>query len=110
MIAGCVTYTSAQIRAITLRRFWIEFEPPLGKHMHPGLTKANCGVTAVDFDDALSLLNHVFPNGLPNIGRVIEDVDVSTLEQGHVLPNMGNVLVRGIWYPLGFSSESRLSY
>jgi hypothetical protein len=28
--------------------------------------------------------------------------DVSHLDAGHVLPNMGNVLGRGVWYPRGF--------
>jgi hypothetical protein len=94
-----------------MRRFWIEFESVLGRHLHPGLTKAGCGVTAFDLDDALTLLGeNVFPDGVPKIGKIVEDVDISTLDQGHVLPNMGNVLVRGIWYPLGFTPASRLSW
>ena len=94
-----------------MRRFWIEFESPLGDHNHPTISRAGCGVTASDLEDALSLLKqHIFPNGVPKIGRLLEDIDVSTLNKGHVLPNMGNVLVRGIWYPLGFTPENRLSY
>jgi hypothetical protein len=94
-----------------MRRFWIEFESPLGEHRHPGLTEAECGVTAFDLEDALSLLRlNVFPNGLPKIGRIVEDVDVSTLDESHVVPNMGNVLVRGVWFPLGFTPDSRLSW
>lgn len=93
-----------------MRRFWIEFEPPLGVHNHPATTLAGCGVTALSVEDALSLLKeHLFPYGLPKIGKLVEDVDISTIDHHHVVPNMGNVLVRGIWYPLGFTSESRLS-
>jgi hypothetical protein len=97
---------------LVVRRFWIEFESPrLGEHGHPAIKMAGCGVTASDLEDALSLLKqHVFPTGLPSIGGLVEDVDVSTLDQGHVLPNMGNVLVRGIWFPVGFTPESRLSF
>ena len=94
-----------------MRRFWIEFESPSGDHNHSWISRAACGVTASDSEDALSLLKeHIFPNGLPKIAILLQDVDVSTLDKGHVLPNMGNVLVRGIWYPLGFTPESRLSY
>jgi len=28
--------------------------------------------------------------------------DASELDQGHVVPNMGNWLRRGVWYPLGY--------
>jgi len=28
-----------------------------------------------------------------------EDVDVRALDGGHVLPNMGDPSVRGVWYP-----------
>ena len=78
-----------------MRRFWIEFEPPLGVHKHPAMTSAGCGVTALSVEDALFLLkHHIFPNGLPEIGKLVEDVDISTIDQRHVVPNMGNVLVR----------------
>jgi hypothetical protein len=32
----------------------------------------------------------------------VEDVDVSTLDRGHVLPNMGSVLVREVGFPFGY--------
>lgn len=34
---------------------------------------------------------------------MIEDVDVSTLDPEHVLPNTGVPAARGIWFPLGHS-------
>ena len=35
--------------------------------------------------------------------REIREVnDVAELDQGHVIPNMGNMLKRGIWFPLGY--------
>ena len=68
-------------------------------------------MTALNEAEALSLMEeHVFLNGLPRITTLIEDVDVSALDEGHVLLNMGNVLVRGIWYPLGITPNTRLSW
>jgi hypothetical protein len=96
-----------------LQRFWFEFDLSdyAQKHNLPAITKGDCGVTALNEADALLLMEeHIFPNGLPRITTLIEDVDVSTLDRGHVLPNMGNVLVRGIWYPLGFTPSTRLSW
>lgn len=86
-----------------LHRFWFEFDlsnednPPAG-------TLLGCGVSAYDYDDAISLLKkRVFNDAeLPKITKEIKDVDVSTLDQNHVLPNMGMVTNRGIWYPLGY--------
>jgi hypothetical protein len=87
-----------------LRRFWFEFSPS------DRLTCLNmgCGVTAFDYDDALYLLkNRVLESqlldleDLPIVSRVVEDVDVSQLDAAHVLPNMGLVTERGVWFPLG---------
>ena len=87
-----------------LRRFWIEFEceEPLAL---PGGVALGCGVTAESFEKALSMVDErVFHQvARPPIRRVIEDVDVSTLDQHHVVPNMGVVVRRGIWFPLGYS-------
>ncbi len=86
---------------MTLHRYWFRFDPktsglPLG-------VRAGCGVTAYDRTDAWSLLSsRVFSGTLPDIVQVIEDVDVSTLDPAHVLPNMGSVFVRGVWFPKGY--------
>jgi hypothetical protein len=63
-----------------------------------------CGVTAYSLDDAKALLNQlVFKDGSwPCVAEVIEDVDVSTLERGHVIPNMEPPVWRGVWYPKGY--------
>jgi hypothetical protein len=39
---------------------------------------------------------------MPAVVQVVENVDVSTLDQKHVLPNIGDVTVRGVWFPLGY--------
>ena len=80
----------------SLKRYWLTFER-LGRP-HP--VNLGCGVTARDYDDALSLVQAAFPElifGAPL--AVVEDVDVSALDEKHIAPNLGNVLVRGISWP-----------
>jgi hypothetical protein len=51
--------------------------------------------------DARSLLDEVFSiHGGRRVARVVQNVDISTLEENHVRPNMGNPVVRGVWFPL----------
>jgi hypothetical protein len=63
-----------------------------------------CGVSAYDYDDALALVGkHVFPGVTPpDPVEVVEDVDVSQLDPGHVLPNMEAPVIRGVWFPQGY--------
>jgi hypothetical protein len=84
----------------TLKRYWFSFEN-LGK---PSALNLGCGVTAYGYDDAINLLRErVFAGKeLPRIVGCNEDLDVSTLDQKHVLPNIGLVTVRGIWFPQGY--------
>ena len=86
-----------------LRRYWIEFVKSKEAILPIGISNG-CGISAYDYDDAIKLLKEkVFVDiELPSIKKIIEDVDVSTLDTGHVLPNMGNVAVRGVWFPLGY--------
>lgn len=59
------------------------------------------GVTGIDRADAEKLLSAALLGGapLPPGADVITDVDVRKLDQGHVLPNMGDPSVRGVWFP-----------
>ncbi len=88
---------------LKLKRFWIEFvysaEHPLPMGMQRG-----CGVSAFHDEDAMHLLKTiVFSSAsLPEIKKITENIVFSTLDKGHVLPNMGDVTVRGVWFPLGF--------
>jgi hypothetical protein len=77
-----------------LTRHWFSFGPS------ERLTR-NAGVTAYSLEDAYSFLrNEVFPERpLPEITEVIENVDVSTLDENHILPNIGSPSFRGVWYP-----------
>ena len=87
-----------------LTRYWIEFDKStddlhqrLGRY---GLTRG-CGVTAYSYADALSMVGNIVLQGdpLPAIVRVIENIDVRTLDQGHVVANMCAVVWRGVWWP-----------
>jgi hypothetical protein len=86
-----------------LTRYWFEFDiepdPP-----YPSWLRKGCGVTAYNYDDAVQLLNErIFTDlPMPDVRQVIEDVDISTLDTAHVLPNMDIPVGRGIWFPRGF--------
>jgi hypothetical protein len=94
-----------------LRRYWIEFDvappnqPPAGAIQHDGdypWWMERCGVTAYSLDDALELVRQQLwkcEATLPPIRKVIEDVDVSTLEDRYVLTHMGPPIWRGVWFP-----------
>ena len=85
-----------------MRRFWFEFDLTDWPD-YPAGTQLGCGVTAYDLDDAMSFVTKVFTGfPAPKVRRVTADIDVSTLDERHILPSMGNVLRRGVWFPLGY--------
>jgi hypothetical protein len=88
---------------MTLHRYWFRFDVALGDPHPPG-TLLGCGVSAYNYDDALSILReHVFKGApLPRVVDAVEDVDVSELDAGEVLPNMGSPVERGVWFPRGY--------
>jgi hypothetical protein len=73
-----------------LRRFWFALSVGLG-----------IGVTARTEAEARELAERVQQQLFPNatITSVVPDIDVSTLDPKHVLPNIGPSGVRGVWYP-----------
>lgn len=76
--------------------YWAKFQPPGG----PSNLNLGVGVTARSEEDARRLLERAFPEAqLVNLTVVS---DASELDQKHVVPNMGNLLARGIWFPVGF--------
>lgn len=83
-----------------LRRFWFKFvNPPEFSPLALG-----CGVTAYDYADASNILKtRVFgEKPVLMIESVIEDIDIQTLDSNDVIPNMGVVVNRGVWFPLGY--------
>lgn len=73
-----------------LRRFWFTLS------VGPGI-----GVTAGSAAEARALAEAARARHTPEaaITGVIPDVDVSTLDAIHVVPNAGPVVVRGVWFP-----------
>lgn len=82
-----------------LHRYWFRF-PTAQTGLPPGVS-LGYGVTAVDLRDAEGLVQQAMFGGeqLPAHAEVTEDIDVADLDAGHVLPNMGDPSVRGVWFP-----------
>jgi hypothetical protein len=85
----------------SLIRFWFEFDPtssPAAK------SSPWWGVTAWTVEDARNLISDSgrFDQALPPVTRLVEDVDLASLDQNHVLRNMAQPNLRGVWYPLRF--------
>lgn len=70
-----------------LRRFWFAIPSSFG-----------FGVTAYSIGDAFFLLES---EGIliDHTVEVIVDIDVSTLDPNHILPNAGPPCFRGVWFP-----------
>jgi hypothetical protein len=86
-----------------LHRYWIKLDPT-------GLpSDLGYGVTAYSEPDALGILRHVVfeDDALPAVVEITPDVDVRTLDQGHVAPNMAPPNWRGVWFPKGYDSAIR---
>ena len=80
-----------------LRRFWFK----LSSNGMPSVLNIGCGITAYDMNYAWAFLSRdVFPAlGEREVLEVVVDVDVSTLDQTHVIPNMAAPSNRGVWFP-----------
>ena len=82
--------TRTELNNPLLRRYWFKMKDGFG-----------FGVTAYSLDDA----KHLVDEAARNLGvnyellETIEDVDVRTLDQNHVVPNMGAQNFRGVWFP-----------
>jgi hypothetical protein len=80
-----------------MRPHWLTVENPPKFHFL-GL---GVGITAYSEEEVRKLFAEAFGPGFKvKDVRTIHTMD--EIDQGHVRPNMGNHLVRGIWFPLGF--------
>ena len=86
-----------------LIRFWFEFDFPKPRLSHDYYIPADgcCGITAFDYDDALKIMRRFMlrDEETPIFRRVIENVDVSTIENENAHRNLGVPVWRGVWYP-----------
>jgi len=73
-----------------LRAFWFRLSRGLG-----------IGVTAATEDEARAMAEGVRARYFADatIAGVVPDVEFSALDQNHVVPNAGPIVVRGVWYP-----------
>jgi hypothetical protein len=63
-----------------------------------------CGVTAWSKADAIDLCNQaqerlLGSDRLASVHEIRENIDVSCLDLIHIRVNMGDVTIRGVWYP-----------
>ena len=73
-----------------LHRYW--FTVP--GHIGVGVTAHSVGEAVALARDVCAQLDWPF-----DPGAVTEDVDVRDLDQNHIVPNIGPVNFRGVWYP-----------
>ncbi len=74
-----------------LRRYWFESSRNLGV----GVTACSLYDAKIIFDSAIKRHNLDV-----EIIKIVEDVDVRNLDQGHVIPNMNPPNFRGVWFPM----------
>lgn len=106
--SGSLTIWSRLLRPTDpVTPFWFEFERTREIDA-VGLTRG-CGVSGYTLDDALSIVQAVvFMNEkMPAPVRIVENIRLQDLDQGHVAPNMYPMLWRGVWYPLHFGGDRR---
>lgn len=69
-----------------------------------GVSHHGFGVTAFSLHDALRIIDELGYGGeLPaDTSRLIirENIQLSDLDPNHVIPNIGPIGIRGMWYPL----------
>jgi hypothetical protein len=82
--------------------YWIDFERDPNEVLPMGLG-LGCGVTAWTSEDALAVFqDRVVPylgEPAPTIKSMRQIQSLDELEENHVLPNIGNPVFRGVWYP-----------
>jgi hypothetical protein len=87
-------------------RFWIKVDEATAPSA-AAVSRLGYGVTAYNLEDALALLtDRVFGGHAPPVESVVENVDVSTLDEGHIRPNMEAPTFRGVWFPKGYAQAS----
>lgn len=84
-----------------MQPYWIKIE----RSPTPIALNLGAGITARSEDDARQIFVLAF--GVSHRIQAIKPIsDVQDLDQRHVVPNMGNWLRRGVWFPLGYEHIS----
>ena len=83
---------------------WITF--PKDKRAPLGI-----GVTAFSEDDAIGLIKEAgYENYIKCDFVINRNIAIKDLDQNHVVPNMGPITFRGVWYPcwnVGFEASGQ---
>ena len=79
-----------------MKPYWVMFE----RLATPTFLKMGVGVTARSESDARAIVAAAFSEARITTIEAVEGV--GSLDQDHVVPNMGNMLRRGVWFPKGF--------
>ena len=71
------------------------------------LVRRGVGVTGNDLDECFDVVQkRIFGKAaMPAVLKVVQDIDVSTLDQDRVLPNIEPPIWRGIRFPPGFAES-----
>ena len=73
-----------------LRRFWF----PIPGHIGIGVTAYTRAEAEALAQSAADEIGWRFDGS-----AVVEDIEFEELDQGHVVPNMGPIVLHGVWYP-----------
>jgi hypothetical protein len=84
-----------------LKRYWLIVSPD------DKFGPRNFGVTAFSPQQAKSLIKEALVSmawqhiskELIDKAEIVENIDVRTLDENHVVPNMGVVSRQGVWFP-----------
>ena len=85
---------------MNLNRYWFIFKCP--PDCHP--LNMGCGVTAYNYDDAITIIDKEIFSVCQSleVDYCKKDIDISSLDKNHIIPNMEPVVWRGIWFPKGY--------
>ena len=86
---------------IKLHRYWIQFDA--SSNITDSELSLGCGITAYSKEDAMIILKENVAD-VPNIINIEEDVNINSLDEGHVIRRMGIVSNRGVWFPRKYES------
>ena len=81
-----------------MRPYWIKIRRP----KEPTALGLGVGITARSELDARDIFEQVVGRGSYVVVSVEPIDDMAALDQNHVVPNMGNIFIRGVWYPQGY--------
>ena len=80
-----------------LNWYWADFG---GLPPYSNLSKG-AGLTAFSEEDAIGILKQTFETTVVGIRKLSSLRDIT---DAHIVPNMGNQMLRGIWFPKGYET------